>query len=153
MVWTVGVRASTLTGQIPGERDAQGRLHVDRNLKVLGLDDVYATGDVARAAHRRARQPCPDSTATPSPWVARPAITWPPTCSASSRFPHSQVKYVTSRSRRLGRGAHRGLDRQVRFVREEGKKIKDRSMACGSTAGGGRAVALAAADPLIPVVA
>ncbi|MGV8796641.1 FAD-dependent oxidoreductase, partial [Pseudomonas aeruginosa] len=45
VVWTVGVRASTLTGQIPGERDAQGRLHVDRNLKVLGLDDVYATGD------------------------------------------------------------------------------------------------------------
>ncbi|HBO7547767.1 TPA: FAD-dependent oxidoreductase, partial [Pseudomonas aeruginosa] len=50
VVWTVGVRASTLTGQIPGERDAQGRLHVDRNLKVLGLDDVCATGDVARAA-------------------------------------------------------------------------------------------------------
>ena len=49
VVWTVGAGQHP-TGQIPGERDAQGRLHVDRNLKVLGLDDVYATGDVARAA-------------------------------------------------------------------------------------------------------
>src|SRR6201999_976423 len=31
-------------------RDAVGRLHVDRNLKVVGHTDVYATGDVAYAA-------------------------------------------------------------------------------------------------------
>ena len=57
VVWTVGVRASTLTGQIPGERDAQGRLHVDRNLKVLGLDDVYATATWARLPTSSATMP------------------------------------------------------------------------------------------------
>lgn len=50
VVWTVGVRASALTEQIPGECDAHGRLHVDRNLKVIGQDDIYATGDTAYAA-------------------------------------------------------------------------------------------------------
>ncbi|SDP56778.1 NADH dehydrogenase [Pseudomonas reinekei] len=50
VVWTTGVRASSLTEQIPAERDHLGRLHVDAHLKVIGLDDVYATGDVAYAA-------------------------------------------------------------------------------------------------------
>lgn len=50
VIWTAGLRASPLTAQIPAERDAVGRLHVDRNLKVLGQDQVYATGDVAYAA-------------------------------------------------------------------------------------------------------
>ena len=49
VVVTVGLHASSLTAQIPGERDALGRLHVDDNLQVSGLDDVYATGDVAHA--------------------------------------------------------------------------------------------------------
>ena len=50
VVWTVGVKASALTQQIDGERDAFGRLHVDRNLKVLGQDAIYATGDTSYAA-------------------------------------------------------------------------------------------------------
>jgi NADH dehydrogenase len=50
VIWTAGVRASALTAHIPAERDALGRLHVDRNLRVLGVDTVYATGDVAYAA-------------------------------------------------------------------------------------------------------
>jgi len=50
VIWTAGARASELTRQIPGERDAYGRLHVDRNLKVKGQDAVYATGDCAYAA-------------------------------------------------------------------------------------------------------
>lgn len=49
MVVTVGLRANGLTAQIPGERDALGRLEVDDDLKVAGLDNVYATGDVAHA--------------------------------------------------------------------------------------------------------
>lgn len=49
VVVTVGLRASGLTAQIPGSRDALGRLEVDDDLKVKGLADVYATGDVARA--------------------------------------------------------------------------------------------------------
>jgi len=49
VVVTVGLRANGLTAQIPGDRDALGRLEVDDNLKVAGLEDVYATGDVAHA--------------------------------------------------------------------------------------------------------
>ncbi len=48
-VMTVGMGASSLTRQIPGERDELGRLHVDDNLQVIGVEHVYATGDVACA--------------------------------------------------------------------------------------------------------
>lgn len=50
VIWTAGARASTLTAQIPAERDNFGRLHVDRNLKVKDLETVFATGDCAYAA-------------------------------------------------------------------------------------------------------
>jgi len=49
VVVTVGLRANGLTAQIPGERDDLGRLAVGDDLKVAGLADVHATGDVARA--------------------------------------------------------------------------------------------------------
>jgi NADH dehydrogenase len=48
-VLATGMRASPLTAQIPGRRDAAGRVHVDDELRVIGVADVYATGDVARA--------------------------------------------------------------------------------------------------------
>ncbi|MGX6564914.1 NAD(P)/FAD-dependent oxidoreductase [Cupriavidus necator] len=50
VVWTAGARASELTAQIPAERDNFGRLYVDRNLKVKGVEGVFATGDCAYAA-------------------------------------------------------------------------------------------------------
>lgn len=43
------MRASPLTGQIAGQRDELGRLIVDDMLRVTGVPDVFATGDVARA--------------------------------------------------------------------------------------------------------
>ncbi|MGE3289290.1 MAG: NAD(P)/FAD-dependent oxidoreductase [Pseudonocardia sp.] len=49
VVWTAGMRASALTEQVPGKRDALGRLEVDEHLRVLGVDDVYAAGDTAAA--------------------------------------------------------------------------------------------------------
>ncbi|MEU8996553.1 FAD-dependent oxidoreductase [Streptomyces caniferus] len=49
IVWTVGVRASPLTAQIPAPRDALGRLVVDRQLRVRGVEGVYAAGDTAAA--------------------------------------------------------------------------------------------------------
>jgi NADH dehydrogenase len=49
VVVTVGLRANGLTAQIPGDREALGRLEVSDDLKVAGLDDVYAIGDVAHA--------------------------------------------------------------------------------------------------------
>lgn len=49
VVMTVGMSASSLTEHIPGKRDEMGRLHVDDNLQVIGVEHVYATGDVACA--------------------------------------------------------------------------------------------------------
>lgn len=50
MIWTVGFKANPLTEQIVGERDRQGRLHVDGNLKVKAMMPCAAAGDVAYAA-------------------------------------------------------------------------------------------------------
>ena len=48
-VIATGMRASPLTRQIAGQRDELGRLIVDDMLRVTGVPDVFATGDVARA--------------------------------------------------------------------------------------------------------
>ena len=48
-VWTAGMRASALTEQVPGGRDALGRLQVDEFLRVVGVPGVYAAGDTAAA--------------------------------------------------------------------------------------------------------
>lgn len=49
VVWTAGLKASPLTQQIEAQRDALGRLHVDRDLRVSNVEHVFATGDVALA--------------------------------------------------------------------------------------------------------
>lgn len=50
VIWSAGMRASTLTEQVAGERDQGGRLLVDAELRVPGVPGVFATGDTARAA-------------------------------------------------------------------------------------------------------
>src|SRR3954469_8259255 len=50
VIWAAGIRAAPLTTQIPAERDNFGRLLVDRDLRVPGVQGVFATGDAARAA-------------------------------------------------------------------------------------------------------
>lgn len=50
VIWAAGMRAAPLTAQIPAERDNFGRLLVDRDLRVLTVAGVFATGDAARAA-------------------------------------------------------------------------------------------------------
>jgi NADH dehydrogenase len=50
VIWAAGIRAAPLTQQIPAERDNFGRLLVDRDLRVPGVEGVFATGDAARAA-------------------------------------------------------------------------------------------------------
>lgn len=50
VIWAAGMRAAPLTQQISAERDNSGRLLVDRDLRVPGLDGIFATGDAARAA-------------------------------------------------------------------------------------------------------
>jgi NADH dehydrogenase len=49
VIWTAGMRANTLTEQIDGQRDRLGRLHVAADLRVAGIPDIFATGDVALA--------------------------------------------------------------------------------------------------------
>lgn len=50
VIWAAGLRAAPLTAQVPGERDMLGRLLVDRELRVPGVPEVFATGDAAKAA-------------------------------------------------------------------------------------------------------
>ena len=49
VIWAAGMRAAPLTALIPGERDNFGRLIVDRELRVVGVPGVFATGDAAKA--------------------------------------------------------------------------------------------------------
>lgn len=155
VVWTTGVRASSLTEQIPAERDRQGRLHVDANLKVIGQDDIFATGDVAYAATddigNFALMTCQHAISLgrhAGNNVAAQILGVAPT-------PYSQPKYVTC----LDLGAWgavytEGWDRQVKLVKEEGKSLKTQiNTQWIYPPAADRTSALAAADPMIPVVA
>ncbi|MGY1888484.1 NAD(P)/FAD-dependent oxidoreductase [Pseudomonas sp. SDT291_1_S447] len=155
VVWTTGVRASSLTEQIPAERDKQGRLHVDAHLKVIGQEDIFATGDVAYAATddigNYALMTCQHAISLgrhAGNNVAAQILGIDPT-------PYSQPKYVTC----LDLGAWgavytEGWDRQVKLVKQEGKALKTQiNTQWIYPPAADRVSALAAADPLIPVVA
>jgi NADH dehydrogenase len=47
VVWTAGMRANDLTQQLPVQRDGLGRLPVDQYLRVIGVNHIFAAGDVA----------------------------------------------------------------------------------------------------------
>lgn len=49
VVWCAGMRASSLTEQLPVPRDGLGRVRVDDYLRVVGVPSVFAAGDVAAA--------------------------------------------------------------------------------------------------------
>ena len=49
VVWCAGMRASSLTEQIPVARDRLGRVPVDDQLRVIGVPSMFAAGDVAAA--------------------------------------------------------------------------------------------------------
>jgi NADH dehydrogenase len=153
VVWTTGVRASSLTEQIPAERDHLGRLHVDSQLKVIGQEDIFATGDVAYAASddigNFALMTCQHAISLgrhAGNNVAAQILGVDPT-------PYSQPKYVTC----LDLGAWgavytEGWDRQVKLVKEEAKALKTQinTMWIYPPAAD-RVTALASADPMIPV--
>ena len=153
VVWTTGVRASSLTEQIPAERDHLGRLHVDAHLQVLGQPDIFATGDVAYAASddigNHALMTCQHAISLgrhAGNNVAAQMLGVEP-------MPYSQPKYVTC----LDLGAWgavytEGWDRQVKLVREEGKALKTQiNTQWIYPPAANREAAWAAADPLIPV--
>ena len=49
LVWCGGLRANPLTALVPAPRDELGRLTVDAELRVVGVDRLWAAGDVARS--------------------------------------------------------------------------------------------------------
>ncbi|NWL20129.1 NAD(P)/FAD-dependent oxidoreductase [Pseudomonas umsongensis] len=153
VIWTTGVRASSLTEQIPAERDHLGRLHVDAHLQVIGQPDIFATGDVAYAASddigNHALMTCQHAIALgrhAGNNVAAQILGVDPT-------PYSQPKYVTC----LDLGAWgavytEGWDRQVKLTRQEGKSLKTQiNTVWIYPPAADRESAWAAADPLIPV--
>lgn len=50
VIWTGGMRADALTAQVSDQRDTLGRINVKRDLRVPGQANVFAAGDVAKAA-------------------------------------------------------------------------------------------------------
>ncbi|MDH4556750.1 NAD(P)/FAD-dependent oxidoreductase [Pseudomonas sp. BN417] len=153
VIWTVGFRASPLTAQLTGERDTQGRLHVDQHLKVLGQDRVFAAGDVAYAATDElgnfALMSCQHAISLGRHAGNNAAATLlgvPP-------MPYRQPKYVTC----LDLGAWgavftEGWDRQLKLVKQEAKALKTQINTLWIyPPAADRATALAAADPRIPV--
>jgi NADH dehydrogenase len=153
VIWTTGVRASSLTEQIPAERDHLGRLHVDAHLQVIGQPDIFATGDVAYAASddigNHALMTCQHAIVLgrhAGNNVAAQILGVDPT-------PYSQPKYVTC----LDLGAWgavytEGWDRQVKLTRQEGKSLKTQiNTVWIYPPAANRESAWAAADPLIPI--
>lgn len=125
VIWTVGVQANGLTAQIDAPRDGQGRLFVNSELKVVGYDDIYATGDVAYAAT--------DDKGNHALMTCQHAILlgkFAGNNAAASLLdvaplPYRQENYVTC----LDLGAWgavytEGWDQQVKLTREEAKKLK-----------------------------
>ncbi|KAJ6558430.1 FAD-containing subunit of putative NADH dehydrogenase [Mycena vulgaris] len=153
-IWTAGMRASTLTAQIPAERDEIGRLFVTQNLKVVGVDHVYATGDTAHVAtddeghlalmscqHANVLGKCAGQNAM-ADLLGLP------------QAPYSQPMYATCLA--LGPwGAlfTLGWDREVSLVNEEGYKMKTQiNTQLIYPPPSNRAEALAAADPAGPQI-
>ena len=153
VVWTTGVRACPLTAQIPGERDSLGRLHVDAHLKVIGQNDIFATGDVAYAATddlgNHALMTCQHAIVLgrhAGNNVAAQILGVAP-------IAYSQPKYVTCLDLG-GWGAvyTEGWDRQVKLTRQEGKTLKTQiNTVWIYPPAANREAAWAAADPLIPI--
>ncbi|MBL5862052.1 FAD-dependent oxidoreductase [Serratia fonticola] len=154
VILTVGVQASPLTRQIPGERDPQGRLHVDQHLRVIGQNAVYATGDVAFASTddqgNHALMTCQHAIML-GRFVGHNVVA---DLIGIEPLPYRQVNYVTCLD--LGSwGAvySEGWDQVVKFTKEEGKKIKisiTNELIYPPQAE--REAAFAAADPLAPFV-
>ena len=153
VIWTVGFRASPLTEQLNAERDGQGRLHVDGNLKVRGLNNVFAAGDVAYAATDEignfAVMSCQHAISLgrhAGNNAAADLLGVEPT-------QYRQPKYVTC----LDLGAWgavytEGWDRQLKLVKAEAKELKTQiNTVWIYPPAAERRAALAAADPLIPV--
>ncbi|MFJ4047131.1 NAD(P)/FAD-dependent oxidoreductase [Pseudomonas hunanensis] len=156
VVWTVGFKANPLTEQISGERDNRGRLHVDGNLKVKGNEAVYAAGDVAYATCDALGNHAVMSCQHAIPLGRHAGNNAAADLLGVAPVAYSQPKYVTC----LDLGAWgavytEGWDREVSPPEDkaEAKALKRQINSVWIyPPAADREAALAAADPLIPVV-
>jgi NADH dehydrogenase len=101
LVWTAGVKANPLLGELGLPLDERGRVVVDPELRVVGMANVWALGDCARV-----------------PNAATPGQFDPPTCQHALRQARRLAKNLTGmprpyRYRMLGQvatlGRHKGI--------------------------------------------
>ncbi|GEN23234.1 NADH dehydrogenase [Halomonas cupida] len=125
VIWAAGMRASSLTAQIPGERDSLGRILGDEFLHAPGVKGVFVTGDTVKVPT--------DNQGNYNVMSCQHAMSLGRVAGHNAAaellglplHPYSQPKYVTCLD--LGPwGAlyTEGWDRQVHYIRNEGKKIK-----------------------------
>ncbi|WP_284091714.1 NAD(P)/FAD-dependent oxidoreductase [Acinetobacter pittii] len=125
VIWTAGMRANSLTSQIAGEKDNLGRLIGDAYLHAPEAKNIFVTGDTVKVPT--------DDLGNFNMMSCQHAMSLGRVAGYNAAaelvdlplHPYSQPKYVTCVD--LGPwGAlyTEGWDRQVQFVREEAKKIK-----------------------------
>ncbi|EKA64116.1 NAD(P)/FAD-dependent oxidoreductase [Acinetobacter baumannii] len=125
VIWTAGMRANPLTSQIAGEKDNLGRLIGDAYLHAPEAKNIFVTGDTVKVPT--------DDLGNFNVMSCQHAMSLGRVAGYNAAaelvdlplHPYSQTKYVTCVD--LGPwGAlyTEGWDRQVQFVREEAKKIK-----------------------------
>lgn len=154
VVWTAGVKASTLGEDLTADRDALGRFIVSPELQIPGYRNIFATGDMAHAKTddlgNTALMTCQHAIQL-GKFAGHNAVA---SLLGAAGLPYRQVNYVTC----LDLGAWgavytEGWDQQVKLVREEGKKLKiaiTNELIYPPKAD--RDVAFAAADPLAKFV-
>ncbi|EPX3587533.1 NAD(P)/FAD-dependent oxidoreductase [Acinetobacter baumannii] len=125
VIWTAGMRANPLASQIAGEKDNLGRLIGDAYLHAPEAKNIFVTGDTVKVPT--------DDLGIFNVMSCQHAMSLGRVAGYNAAaelvdlplHPYSQPKYVTCVD--LGPwGAlyTEGWDRQVQFVREEAKKIK-----------------------------
>lgn len=125
VIWTAGMRANSLTSQIAGEKDNLGRLIGDAYLHAPEAKNIFVTGDTVKVPT--------DDLGNFNVMSCQHAMSLGRVAGYNAAaelvdlplHTYSQPKYVTCVD--LGPwGAlySEGWDRQVQFVREEAKKIK-----------------------------
>lgn len=155
VIWTAGVKASPLTAQVAGERDGFGRLRVDDHLKVIGQTHIYATGDMAWAAvdalGNHALMTCQHAI----PMGRHSGNNAMADLLGVAPVAYRQPKYVTCLDLGdWGAAYSEGWARELKLQGQEGKDLKRQINSVWIyPPAADRAQALAAADPLIPIVA
>lgn len=125
VIWTAGMRANPLTSQVTGEKDNLGRILGDAYLHAPEAKNIFVTGDTVRVPT--------DDLGNFNVMSCQHAMSLGRVAGYNAAaelvdlplHPYSQPKYVTCVD--LGPwGAlySEGWDRQVQFVRDEAKKIK-----------------------------